>query len=388
MSLLARLSVVAAALAAVACTAAPEDAAVEEGTSDLSALAKHTNPVLPVDCPDPGVLRDDDAQGPLYYLVCTTNGPNDVFRIHRSRDLVTWETTDRFVFPGAYPEIASGARHPHPWASDNFWAPEIHRMPDSAPAQARYVVYYTARHRVNHRLCIGTAAAPTAMGPYVESAEPLVCHDGFGVIDAHYFRDDDGSAYLYWKDDGNDRAPDIQSALHGRTQLQVQRLTASGLALADARGNPAPLAPTGLVDHTLDWEGDLVEAPWVVKHAGSYYLFYSSFSYCDGRYAMGVAKASSPLGPFVKHPSGAPIFTSGGGFDGPGHGSVVAGPAAGSSYFVYHAWNAGETCNQAGSARRVLVDRVTWKAIPRSAGQASAEIWPTINDGHPSHGPK
>ena len=354
------------AVAPAACTAATTTDTAEPDTEAL--VAAHTNPVLPVDCPDPGVLRDTDESGVIYTMVCTTNGRNDVFRFYQSRDLVHWTTTNDFVFPGAHPEDDPARRHP--WASDNFWAPEIHRMPDSVPAAQRYVVYYTARSRANGRLCIGTATAPTARGPYVESARAIVCHDDFGVIDATYFRDDDGTAYLYWKDDGNDRAPDIQRALGGRTRFHVQQLKPDGLTLVGA--------DTSILDHDLAWEGDLIEAPWVIRRGDRYYLFYSAFSYCDARYAVGVASATSPMGPFVKHPSGNPILTSGGGFDGPGHGSVVASPDGRSLAFVYHAWNAGETCTQPGSARRVLVDTVRWSTLDGTA-------WPKINAGHPSH---
>lgn len=372
------LALIAGSLGIAACTSATDLPEADYAEAFSGPKTLH-NPVLAVDCPDPGVLRDTDAQGAIYTMVCTTNAPDNVFRFYTSRDLETWVTTEKFVFPGTYSADPKAERH-HPWASDNFWAPEIHRMPDSVPAPQKYVVYYTARHRDNHRLCIGTATAPTATGPYLESAEPIVCHEGFGVIDATYFRDDDGQAYLYWKDDGNDLAPDIRSALHGRTNLNVQRLTTDGLHLADALGKPSELGGTPLIDHTFDWEGDLVEAPWMVKREGFYYLFYSSFSYCDGRYAVGVARARSPVGPFTKNPSARPIFTSGNGFDGPGHGSAVPGPGAKDGlFFVYHAWKAGQTCNQPGSARQVLVDAVSWN---KQAGDGGA--WPTINGGHPS----
>lgn len=355
-----------AGLLQAACATGDAGEDVAEGDADL--VAGHDNPVLPVDCPDPGVLRDRDARGILYTMVCTTNGRDDVFRFYQSRDLVRWTTTDRFVFPGPHPEDDPARRHP--WASDNFWAPEIHRMPDDVHASQRYVVYYTARDRENGRLCIGTATGPTAMGPYVESPEPIVCHDDFGVIDATYFRDDDGRAYLYWKDDGNDPAPDVQAALGGRTQIHVQALTNDGLSLVGES--------RALIDHDLDWEGNLIEAPWVVRRGERYYLFYSANGYCDDHYAVGVASATSPLGPFVKHPGGDPILSSGNGFDGPGHGSVVASPDGKSLAFVYHAWNDGETCREPGSARRILVDGIRWS----TRGGVS---WPRFADGHPSN---
>lgn len=323
-----------AALFFVGCASAR----TEEADSTSDALSAHHNPVLPVDCPDPGVMHD----GAFYYLVCTSDSPDDVFPIRRSHDLVHWSDAG-FVFPG---------HASHPWAGGNFWAPEMHRMADGS-----YVAYYSARDRDNGRLCVGTATATHPLGPWDESDEPIVCHDDFGVIDPTYFRDDDGQAYLYWKEDGNDPASD--KTLHGHTRIRAQRLGPDGLSLVGT--------PTTLIDHSLDWEENLVEAPSVVKHGGSYFLFYSANSYCDDRYAVGVARASSPLGPFTKNPTGDPILSSGNGFDGPGHGSIVDG-----TWFVYHAWNAGETCHDDDSARRILVDRISWST------------WPTIANGHPT----
>lgn len=325
----------------------------EEGSTDEAVTAlPHTNPVVNEDCPDPGVLREDDASGPIYTMVCTTDSPVDVFRIYQSRNLVSWTKTDKFVFPGH-------ARHP--WANANFWAPEIHKLPSGS-----YVVYYTARNTKSGRLCIGTATATNVLGPYTESTTPIVCHDNYGVIDPTYFLDDDGTTYLYWKDDGNDPDAEIQSALHGHTVIHGRKVSVDGLHLSGPE--------SALIDHDLDWEGDLVEAPWMTKRNGTYYLFYSAFSYCDSRYAVGVATSSSPLGPFTKNPTGDPILSSGGKFDGPGHGSVVMGPANDALYLVYHAWNKGQTCNDDGAERRVLVDRIDWRS----------SMWPHIGNGHPS----
>ncbi len=51
-------------------------------------------------------------------------------------------------------------------------------------------------------------------------------------------------------------------------------------------------------------------------------------------YAIGYATATSPTGPFSKHP-GHPIATRGSGVFGPGHHSVTTGPHGG-LWMVYH----------------------------------------------------
>jgi GH43 family beta-xylosidase len=296
---------------------------------------RYVNPVIGGDCPDPGVLRD----GSDYYLVCTSGNAADAFPMRASRDLVHWRAVGP-VFPAA--------RRPA-WAASDFWAPEIHRV------GARYVVYYTAR-RAGGQLAIGAASAPTPTGPYTDLGRPLLEDASMGLIDATAFRSMDGSLYLYWKDDGNAR---------GRpTPIHGQRLAADGLSLTGARAT--------LLTNDLPWEGALIEGPWVISHDGAVYLFYSANAYYDGRYAVGVARASSPLGPFVKR--GAPILVTNAAFAGPGHGSVVDGPS-GESVFVYHAWRAG-FAGVAGNGRAVLVDRVAW-----SGG------WPSL-PGAPSSAPQ
>ena len=105
----------------------------------------------------------------------------------------------------------------------------------------------------------------------------------------------------------------------------------------------------------------------MVRHDGSYYLFYSGNVY-DARYRTGVARAAAPLGPFQKH--GAPILGSSAAWVGPGHGSVVHVGA--NDYFVYHAW----LPSQAGG-RMPLLDRIHWQGG-----------WPLVNDGTPSDSPQ
>ena len=232
----------------------------------------YANPVIPVDCPDPGVLRD----GNQYVLTCTSGGAADAYPIYTSTDLVTW-TMKGHVFPsGHWPS----------WAKGDFWAPEIHAV------GSQYVVYFSARD-TDGQLSIGAASAPSALGPFTDIGHPLVHDPAMGLIDASEITAPGGAHYVLWKEDGN--------ALGKPTPIHAQPLAADGLSLG---GSPATL-----ITNDRPWEGPLVEGPFMVEHGGSYYLFYSGNSYASTAYAIGVARASSPLGPFTK--AGGPILTDG-----------------------------------------------------------------------------
>lgn len=300
---------------------APTDAA---GAKLPGPVPTFTNPVVPFDCPDPGVLRDGSPR-PTYYMVCT----GGTMPIRSSDDLVTWVATGKALLPsGKASWSANGGRN---------WAPELHKV------GARYVAYYTAAD-ASDRLAIGAASASSPLGPWVDRGSPLVT-DTQGAIDATFFEDDDGKRYLYWKVDGN--------ATGRATPILVRELAASGLDFA-----PGSAATTVLTNQTNTFEGGVVEAPWVVKRSGLYYLFYSANVY-DDRYRTSVARASSPRGPFTKR--GAPILGNNARWVGPGHGSVVT--AHGGDLFFHHAWPAlPNGKHDTAKGRYGLLAPIVWKA--------------------------
>ncbi|MCB9596611.1 MAG: family 43 glycosylhydrolase [Sandaracinaceae bacterium] len=279
----------------------------------------YANPVLDTSCADPGVVADGDR----YVMTCTSGNAAAAFPLRTSTDLVHW-TNAGHVFP-------SGTRPG--WGSGDFWAPEIHRVGD------RWVVYYSARSG-DGSLALGAATATDVLGPYTDLGRPLLHDPSPGVIDASFFEAPDGTRYLLWKIDGN--------AVGRRTPIYIQPLAADGVTLRGSR--------TEILSNTLGWEGALVEGPWMIHRSGTYYLFYSANGYATTRYAVGVARSSSPTGPFTK--LGDPILTSNGSFGGPGHGSVLRGPS-GDWVHVYHSWLAGSVGGAPG--RLVLVDRIDWR---------------------------
>jgi GH43 family beta-xylosidase len=279
----------------------------------------YDNPVIPVDCPDPGVLHD----GSRYVLACTSGNATNAFPIRTSPDLLTW-TQVGSIFPSSAKPT---------WATGDFWAPEIHGVGSG------YVAYFTARH-TDGKLSIGAATSASATGPFVDVGQPLIHESTMGVIDAHEFTAPDGSLYLVWKDDGN--------AIGQPTPIHAQPLAASGVALTGS--------PTTLITNDQPWEGNVTEAPWMIAHGGEFFLFYSGNSYANATYAVGVARAPSPLGPFVK--ASGPVVVSKGNWVGPGHCSVVDAPN-GDLAIVYHSWALGHV-NGPGDGRVTLVDRIDW----------------------------
>jgi beta-xylosidase len=261
-------------------------------------------PVIDQDFPDPDILEVDGS-----YYAYATNGNAKNVQVATSDDLETWEVLDE----DALPELAS-------WIiPGKTWAPEVTEV-----SPGSYVMYFTATNFRPSVQCIGVATATTPTGPFqIHGDGMLVCpaEEG-GAIDASTFAED-GTLYLVWKNDGNCCGFD--------TWLSFAPLAEDGLSLT-APGQR-------MIKQTLDWEGDLVEAPTLIKHDGTYYLFYSSNSYGDERYAVGYATASALAGPWTK--SDEPFLASGeDGSDviGPG-GQDVVPVGDDQDWLVFHAWD-------------------------------------------------
>jgi GH43 family beta-xylosidase len=296
----------------------------------------YANPVIPVDCPDPGVLHD----GNQYILTCTSGDAADAYPIYTSPDLATW-TLVGHVFPsGQWPT----------WAKQDFWAPEIHKV------GAGYVVYFSARG-ADGMLAIGAASATAALGPFKDPGQPLIHDASMGLIDASEINAPAGP-YVLWKEDGN--------AVGMPTPIHAQPLAPDGMSLLGS--------PSTLITNDQPWEGAVTEAPFMVQSGGTFFLFYSGNSYANATYAVGVASAPAPVGPFTK--AAGPILVTGGAWVGPGHCAVVDTPA-GDTAMVYAAWQQG-CVNTTGCGRLDLVDEIVWggawPAVPLAPSSTSRPL--------------
>ena len=87
-----------------------------------------------------------------------------------------------------------------------------------------------------------------------------------------------------------------------------------------------------------DWEGHLIEGPFVTYEDGSYWLFYAGNDFGTPAYGIGVAVADHPLGPYTKQ--GEPLLRSTQEWVAPGHASVAPG-LDGKPQLFFHAFHPG-----------------------------------------------
>ncbi|HET7709366.1 MAG TPA: glycoside hydrolase family 43 protein [Sphingomicrobium sp.] len=223
-----------------------------------------------------------------------------------------------------------------------------------------------------------------------------------GVIDSHLFIDSNGDRFLFWKSDSNglwprplatllrdhphligelfDREEDRRTAAfagaivgwaNSRRPMErfflMQPLIDAALAnwprvrdalescgLADAflhalvtpvfgariaeDGGSLAGEPAIVLRNDLDWEGHLIEGPFVTHEAGRYWMFYAGNDFSTPAYGIGVAVADHPLGPYRKQP--APLLKSTREWLAPGHASVAPG-LDGSPQLFFHAFHPG-----------------------------------------------
>jgi xylan 1,4-beta-xylosidase len=290
--------------------------------------ATYTNPVHAGDFPDPSVIR----VGKDFYATATSSEWGPEFPIMHSRDLVNWKI-ESVVFP----------KRPD-WSVGNYWAPEIWQD------NGQFYIFYVARKK-DGPLCIAAATARQPAGPYTDHG-PLECQDA-GSIDAFPIRDENGTLFVVWKEDGN--------SVGKYTPLWAQQLDLNKWKLVGKRSEILRNDPES-------WEANLVEGPYIIRRSGWFYMFYAGNA-CCGRgcnYAMGSARSKTLLGPWEKDPLN-PILRGNENFNCPGHGTIVT-TENGRTYMMYHAYDPKDT-NYVG--RQALIDEVTW---PRGE-------WPAINSG-------
>ena len=223
-----------------------------------------------------------------------------------------------------------------------------------------------------------------------------------GVIDSHLFIDASGEKYLFWKDDTNSIWPRPLAMLLRQHPGLIDKLFASeadrrtaafsaaivpwanvqrpmvrfflmhplieaalanwarvrsalvdfGLAGTILEAMTTPIRAQRIASdgrsllgedkivlcNDLDWEGHLIEGPFVTRQEGRYWLFYAGNDFSTPSYGIGVAVADHPLGPYTKQ--GEPLLRSTREWLAPGHASVAPGVDGGPQLF-FHAFHPG-----------------------------------------------
>ncbi|MDQ2796997.1 MAG: family 43 glycosylhydrolase [Actinomycetota bacterium] len=298
-------------------------------------------PVIDANFADPSVLR----LGKVYHAYATNSGGENI-QHETSTDLKHW-TKRPDVLPVLGDWVGPCTFAPGGATDHCVWAPGV------TAVHGGYVLYYTARDNLAPRQCIGAAFSTSASGPFRPvGTAPLVCPDGQrgapdlgGAIDASTFSEH-GRLYLLWKADGN--------CCSLPATIYIQPLSADGRTVT----GPA----TELIHNDQPFEGKVVEAPDLVKHGGTYYLFYSANDFGGGNYRTGYATASSLRGPYTK--SRTELMTTDqfhGTVVGPG-GEDVFTTARGRTAIVFHGWD------PTYGYRAMYVSTLDWSTPGRPAG--------------------
>jgi arabinan endo-1,5-alpha-L-arabinosidase len=254
---------------------------------------------------DPAAIADDGT----YYLYQTGLGAKT------AKNLTTWAAATK---PLNTPSWLSTAIT----GIGDLWAPDVSFFGD------KYHLYYSGSTFGSNKSCIGHATRDSlATGSWVDSGAATLCSnigstDNWNAIDPNVVLDAAGTPWLafgsFW------------------SGLKIVQL--------DAAGKRVGSTVTAIASRPSN--GGALEAPFVVRRCGYYYLFMSWDKCCvgaDSTYNMRVVRATSVTGPYSDKVGTAAL--QGGGtliaqgdstWAGPGGQSVmIAGKKA---YLVYHAY--------------------------------------------------
>jgi beta-xylosidase len=254
-----------------------------------------------------------------YIIYVTHSLPFDDQHNHScfvSEDLTHWEKIENIIDMEGFP-----------WAKCAIWAPTI----EEKNGKYYYIFASNDIHSDDEPGGLEIAVSDRPEGPFHAFIEgPLVgeFHNGAQPIDAHLFKDEDGTVYLYWG---------------GWRHCNVCRMKEDMTGLY-------PL-PDGEYFREVTPD-DYVEAPCMMKKGGVYYFMWSAGDWTRGTYRVNYATASSPLGPFegaVRILSAQPPLA-----EGPGHHGYLE-LDSGEVLIVYHRRTVGDTVPH---HRRLCIDRM------------------------------
>ncbi|MGC4050188.1 MAG: family 43 glycosylhydrolase [Paludibaculum sp.] len=220
-------------------------------------------------------------------------------------------------FKGTYYLFLSGGAV---WTSKDLvhWAHHAIRLPDRAGVAAPNVFEYRGKVYLSGN-DVGFYRASDPLGPWEYAGD---IHDEKGnkklLFDSMGFIDEDGKPYLYYSGTHSDGIWGVALDPGDITRF-------AGPARKLFTFNPAHVWERygdNNEGSSLSW----IEAPWMTKHNGTYYLQYSSPGTEWKTYSVAVYTGRGPLGPFQPAARNPVLVHRNGLINGTGHHCVVEGP--------------------------------------------------------------
>ena len=293
----------------------------------LAQTVTNRQPVIDMSAPDPTVIRAEDG---TFYLYATEDMRN--VPIFHSANLVDWKLVGTAFTDNSRPK----------WLpKGGIWAPDIQRV------GGKYHLYYSKSVWGGEwEAGIGVAVSNSPAGPFVDRG-CMFTSKQIGIqncIDPFYI-EDGGKKYLFF------------GSFHG---IYGVELTADGLHVKQG-AKPREVA------------GTFMEATYIRRRGGYYYLFGSTGTCCEGArstYRITIGRSKSLFGPYVDK-SGRRLLDNhynilldkDDSVLGPGHNAGLITDDAGNDYMFYHGFKASDP----DAGRVVWLSRIVW-----------ADGWPSV----------
>ncbi|GAB2529048.1 family 43 glycosylhydrolase [Rufibacter soli] len=324
----------------------------------MSAAPSETQPTSNLTVHDPVMAK----QGNTYYLFCTGRG------------ISVWSSTDRQNWKKEQPIFATApewAVKAVPGFKDNhIWAPDISFY------HGQYYLYYSISAFGKNTSAIGLATNVT-LNPadknfhWVDHGKVIESVPGktnWNAIDANLVVDEKGTPWLtfgsFWGG--------LKLVRLSKDRLSVTQDLAQIPTIASRRkGSAAGTNPPPLPGNPVGAGGNAIEAPFIFKKNGYYYLF-ASIDYCckgaQSDYKMIVGRARNVQGPYLDK-NGVDLAAGGGTillegnekWNGVGHNAVYTFDKT--DYLIFHGYDATQN-----GRPKLRIEQLTW----------DKEKWPVV----------
>ena len=305
---------------------------------------------------DPVMIRQNNT----YYVFCTGWG----ISVFSSPDMKNWKQ-EAPVFAKA-PEWAVDAI---PTFKGHIWAPDISLF------NGKYYLYYSVSAFGKNTSCIGLATNKT-LDPadpefkWVDQGKIIQSVPGetnWNAIDPNLAIDKDGTPFLafgsFW--DGIKLVKLTPDAMH--VAGDISHIP----TIASRKSDPNGPNPPSVDNNPVDAGGNAIEAPFIFRKGGYFYLF-ASIDYCckgiNSTYKMIYGRSKNLVGPYFDR-SGKPMAAGGGtillagdkNWHGVGHNAVVS--FDGTDYLVFHGYDAHDSGKPKLNIRKLEWDNDGWPVV-------------------------
>lgn len=281
----------------------------------------YINPVIPVDAPDPTVLKGKDN----YYYLFSTQSSGRV-PIYKSNDLCNWKLIGGALNLNEVRKLLD---------QGVIWAPDV------IPYKGKYLMAYSlSKWGEMENNGIGLAISDYPFGPYVNKR--LL----FRSNEINVKNSIDPSFYIH-----NKKLYLIWGSFNGIYIIEIKQ-----------KGDDF------IIDYNtkIKLAGNIFEGSHIYKRREYYYLFASTGTCCKGdksTYRVVVCRSKNLFGPYIDLEGNKMIdnnynlvFKGNEKFVGPGHGSSIITDNDGKTWYLYHSYIKGK--NKIG--RVVLLDEIKW----------------------------